>query len=216
MNSEELLRHLRVDILRDTGTNRLWSDEVLYLYLNEAQREFCRETHILVEDMAIAFTTGESEYPLGPHVLFVASARVNGAVGDMISTVRSFVPVHVDATGIPQMFTTDEVTQTMRVFPIPDRNGVITIREAVFPSCEIRDMTVPGIPFQYHTALALFAAHRALITNDVDGGNTASSDRYLREWNQRVADAKRDVYRYRSGVSPSYIRNTNWTGKRRI
>jgi hypothetical protein len=86
MRLQDLLTELRENILHDrsdqvTGqTDRLWSDETLVRYINEAQSRFARIGLVLRDGSTpdvtqVTLVTGQAEYTLHDSVLGVLSAR---------------------------------------------------------------------------------------------------------------------------------------------
>lgn len=96
MNLQELLEHLREDILHDSSSQAdnpeysdyLWSDRTLIRYLNEAQRKFatlslCIRDGTTPEVTRVPLVAGQREYQLHPSVIAVLSARREGDRADL-------------------------------------------------------------------------------------------------------------------------------------
>ena len=168
MNLEALLSELRENILRDDAElasgpdDKLWSDDALVRYINDAQQRFARKTLSLrdastPEVTEVTLATGVSSYVLHRSVLAVISARYStetidlGRVGRArimeqpmydppwfdSSTVSSLAP------GKPLAFYTDETLDvdskgavTLTVYPTPgaDQDGTtVYLRTARLP-----------------------------------------------------------------------------------
>lgn len=97
MRLRDLMRHLRVNILRDhsdrvdgvSDDDTQWSDQTLLDFINEGQRRLAREALLLRTEWPNPIATitpraGVSQYPLDPSVLVVLSARVVGTQRDMV------------------------------------------------------------------------------------------------------------------------------------
>lgn len=95
MNTGELLRYLRVDILHDnsqqiagSGDDQLWSDESLITNINEAYRRFARLT-LAIRDAStpavceVTLEEGVDEYTLHKAVFAVMSARLEDTHVDL-------------------------------------------------------------------------------------------------------------------------------------
>jgi hypothetical protein len=171
MNLEALLSELRENVLRDdaelaSGPNdKLWSDETLVRYINDAMQRFARKTLLLrdastPEVIEVTLATGVSTYDLHESVLAVVSASYEdeqidlGRVGrSLLTTMEPYDPPWFDPNdpavmtpGKPRAFATDEtlVVDTkggvhMRVWPAPSatENGTtIFLKVARLPLVE--------------------------------------------------------------------------------
>ncbi len=221
----ELLDYVRKDLLRDKSdlvsgsSDKLWSDELIIRYLDEAQKLFCRRTYALLDNSSdlseLSLSAGEPEYELDPLILFVFTARVSTESYPMNDWTYGYIPTYAtDCTGLPTAYSLDEAIRTIRFYPIPDTAYTVNLRIARLPAS---DLTVddldaePEIDPQYHLDLGDFAAYRCLQNNDIDGSNKGSVDSLRKEWEMKVREAKREFYRYRLGATPVAVRS--WTYK---
>lgn len=169
MTVQELLDELRNNVLRDrssllAGTDdRLWDDETLVTYINDAYRRFARATLLIREQTTpavtqIALTAGVIIYPLHTSVLSVLSARYNIDPGDLPRVGHGLLdtrvvsdPLYFDAAtlgtlapGAPKVFSTDEALDpagpqpqiNLRVYPAPssvEEGKIIYLRVARSP-----------------------------------------------------------------------------------
>ena len=94
MTLEELLDELRVNVLHDDAglasgpDDRLWSDDTLVRYLNDAERRFARQTLCLrdastPEVVEVTLASGVASYTLHRSVRAVVSARYDIDAGDL-------------------------------------------------------------------------------------------------------------------------------------
>jgi len=165
---EELLGELRENVLRDNAElasgpdDRLWSDETLVRYINDAQQRFARKTLSLrdastPEVTQVTLATGVSTYVLHRSILAVVTARYDTDTTDLgrigrarVQEVpREDVPYFDPTTvatispGPPIAFSTDETLDvdskgavTMVVYPAPTaaENGkIVYLRTARMP-----------------------------------------------------------------------------------
>lgn len=213
MTGQELLDYLRTDVLKDAAVPYRWSDALILHMLSEAESKFARATYALLDSATITTTTGEPEYALPTGTLFVSSAAVSTSSRDMMNYTRRFIPSSLTtATGEPAMFVCDERAGYIRVYPVPEAIITINLRVARLPTDAIVTYSSPEIPEEYHLDLAEYAAYRLLMSNDVDGQNVGAAARHEDDWNKRLADAKREYYRIRSGANPCAVRS--WTYQR--
>jgi len=164
MKLNELLTELRQNILHDRSdrveglSDRLWSDETLLRYIDEAQRKFCREGLILRTTRTVTLLTGVATYALDENVLAVISAKHTTDEADLMRVghhdLNIYIPNYMpyfDPTayrgmpdGKPLAYSTDEYLQagatpserslgrsTLRVYPKPTaayNNTTLTLR----------------------------------------------------------------------------------------
>jgi hypothetical protein len=216
MLGAELLETTRTDMLRDTALPYLWSDDLIYRYLNEAQDRFCRRTYALLDDETdiTTFDTeiGVSTYKLDPKVLMVLSARISTQSQDLKPRTRYVMPNHlVSSTGTPHQYTQDEAAGAIRLYPVPDAVHTVVMRVARLPANKIDDITAPEIPEKYHLDLAEWAVYRCLNNNDPDGGNAKAAESFKKTWTQRLMEAANEYYRTRLNNNP--LVRQSWTGK---
>lgn len=158
MTLGDQLDELRGNILRDKSAlvagddDRLWSDETLLRYIQDAERRFARETMILWDGTTAKYTQvklrdGVRDYPLDPLVFAVVSARPSDRDYDLQRTGRTLVQSReldtsiafdpADSStltpGAPLGFYTDETMVyaqqhkvTFSVYPEPDATAAGT------------------------------------------------------------------------------------------
>lgn len=218
MTGDELIAYTREDLLHDTASPRLWSDDLILRYLNEAQNMFCRLTYCLTPADGIIdvveLAEGEPSYPIDSKILHVSSAAVEGASQPLRDyTYRHLPNLLSESVGQPRMFVLNQRNHTIRFYPVPDQAYTVNLLVASLPTQQIACDTEPEIPEQYHIDLPEFAAFRCLRNPEVDGSNLGSADTFEKSWRDRVAEAKREYYRLRMGPNP--VARNNWTGKRK-
>lgn len=217
MTGEELLDFLRTDVLRDRAVPSLWSDDLLYRYLSEAQTLMARQTYCLI-DSAVPFlseltiSADTREYAISSAILHVLSARLSTEQSDLTDVTHARLPSHLESTtSQPTCYVLNETQHTITFYPTPDAEYVVYLRVARLPSAAISDTVDPEIPEHLHIDLAEYAAYRCLMNNDSDGLNIGAADRHKKDWDSRVLAAKREFYRLRMGNNPRIA--VNWTGK---
>lgn len=214
MTLGELIQYVRRDVLRDAEKPYLWSDELLTRYFNEAQDQFARRTHCLIDEessFAVLETeVGESVYPLDPRVVFLY-AIYNDNGRPLRDGPRRQMP-NQPGEARPTAFTCDVSTGKLRLYPTPDATYTLNLRVARKPLQPlVNDGDAPEINEEYHLALCDWVAHRALRNNDVEAIQMAPSGEFRASWELSVRDAKRDVVRMNAGYSARAM--INWTKK---
>ena len=216
MTLEELVSHLRLYVLNDAKKPYLWSEDELTVHLNEAQNQFARRTHQLSDDTS-AFTfieteKGVSSYALDSRIVFVKEIRHED--GTMLGDRTRKQMSRRWGEGKPQLYTLDAAHKTLRLNPTPDGVYTLDLLVARKPLAAMVDPTdSPEIEEDYHLALCEWVAYRALRKHDADALSAPAADSYRAEWEMKLRDAKRDVFRLRSGDNP--VARQNWTGKTR-
>lgn len=172
----------------------------------------------------VPLATGVIQYTLHPSVVAVISAKIVGDVGDLAraghSALNSFQhpdPLFFDPSqlsilqpGKPMAFSTDEQldvasgksgVMSLRAYPEPtaDYNGTIiklrVVRKPLKP-LTLDDLEAsPEVPEDYHLGLLDWAAYRALRNLDSDAGALEKADRYKKEFEDMVAQARTDALR---------------------
>jgi hypothetical protein len=218
MTGQELVDYVRNDLLHDTTTPQLWSDDLILRYLVEAENIFCRRTHALLDNESslaeISLESGTGNYALSAKVIHVYGALVDGESNDLRSYTRRFIPNQLmQATGTPSIFAMDEAKQTLRVYPVPSEAGTLKLRIARLPLNALGLGSSPEIPEQYHLDLCEYAAYRCLKNAEVDGSNLGSATEFNESWKVRISEAKSEYYQLRTGANA--IARNNFTGKRK-
>jgi hypothetical protein len=152
----DVLDHLRQEILRDTETPYLWSDESLCEFIAQANDEFAEAVQHIRDSTSIAtevaLEAGIDTYTLNAVVLAVMSAKIVGNDTDLIRAgspaLNGFVPspetvqwleqinYGTAKDGTPLVFTTDDSVEsggaaTIRFWPVPaleDAGKVVKLR----------------------------------------------------------------------------------------
>lgn len=214
MTLGELIQYVRSELLHDAAKPYLWSDDALTRYFNEAQDQFARRTHCLVDEES-SFTVLETEagvktYPVDPRVVFVYEV-FDGEGRPLRDGPRRQMPT-APSEARPSAYTCDTQTNTLRLYPAPDAAYTLYLRVARKPLQSLAaDTDTPEISEDYHLALCDWVAYRALRKNDVETIQMAPAEAFRTSWELSVRDAKREVVRMSAGRSARVL--TNWTKK---
>lgn len=217
MNLGELIEHARRRVLRDEAIPPLWPDEELTLYFNDAEDQFARRTHVLSDDESdftfITTEPGVAQYKLDPRVVFVAEV-INAETGIHLRDAGRKKLRGRIGEGRPTAYTLDAGMHNIRLHPTPDAEYQLDLLVARKPLSKLAaDGDTPEIPEQHHLELCAWVAYKCLRHNDAEVAEmAATADTFRAEWDMALRDAKRDVYRLRSGPYPRAT--GNWTGKR--
>ena len=172
----------------------------------------------------VPLVAGTTQYALHPSVVAVISAKIDGDRGDLAraghSAFSSFQhpdPLFFDPEqlsllppGKPLAFSTDEQLDT-----VTGKTGVVSLRAYPEPSADytatliklrvVRKPLValtlddldasPEVPEDYHLGLLDWAAYRALRNLDSDAGQVEKADKYKKEFDAMVEQARTDTLR---------------------
>lgn len=233
MKLEDLLDELRQNILNDRGTStgaddKLWSDATLVRYINEACRRFAKRSFVIrdsrtAEVVNVTVKTGITEYDLHPSIIGVISAKIDGALTDLVRVghtvlgayVTSPAPIITPASfdqgnpGAPAAFATDETlvedddgsiaALSMRIYPAPraaDNGTIIKLRVIRMPLDDLSVDSlgaVPEVPVDHHLDMLDWAAYLALRIADDDAGAPKRAQEFANSFEAHVVEARKLV-----------------------
>jgi hypothetical protein len=209
MTLAELAQHVRAAQLRDEAEPFLWQWPEIILYFNEAESIFARRTHCLIDDESdltrIVTKPGVAKYTLDPRIIHVRSVQHDSGV-PVRHKPRKTMPSSI-SEGRPAHYNVDSGTNRIRLFPVPDDEYVLRMEVARKPLRPLaNEFDTPEIPEEYHLALTDWVVFKALSNNDPEGSNTVSAAEFRAAWEANLTEAKREVYRMRTGAGAHAIR----------
>ena len=187
----------------------LWSNEELYHYIDEAHREFARDTLCLLDATtfdAVAITAGSAWVEFDERIVELRRVYLN-STGNMVEfmTLNDFERGNVYAadygaqrlnsswkqtTGTPSVLITDMETGKGRLYPIPsadDSLEMIVYREPLY---EIEDTNTDlEIDSKFRRALINGAAMQAYSKDDVETYNGDAIRYHASLWEKAKQDA---------------------------
>lgn len=156
MTPSELLDSFRV-FVDDCVNPVLWSDDEIYEYMDEAQREFCHETNYITDSTtydAIAVTATTDFVTLPAEVYYIRRARWDGLRIDVMKQLDlDEIPLQADYgndlsnsnwesyTGPPRVVVVDMEPNKIRLAPVPTEDGVLSLDVHRLPLTEVTDYT---------------------------------------------------------------------------
>lgn len=201
MTGDELITLTR-ELIRDEVSPFLWSNETILRYLQEAEREMCKKTHVLLDTtLTVDITTGTKTVVLPQNILQVLAARVQGEDFPLRQSRATHFETHLNerTTGTPRCFTMGLGNKRMSVYPEPDADITVEYLAAIYPANQFTDTSSPAVPAEHHHILGSYAAYRCLRTKDPDGEELQEHMVYRQEWGEYLRDMKRDLFVYRIG-----------------
>lgn len=228
MTLQEIMNHLRCNVLRDSALPQLWTDSELLRFVNQAQLEFAIRTHNIVDDTTAEYTTITTEaglgiYPISDKVVHVSEVGLveydttdpQNPVETNYQQLRSRTRNQLRrrySKGRPCYYTAQVRSHAIRLDPIPDDVYTIEMVVARKPKRElINEKDVPEIDSEWHLNLCDYAAFRALTNNDPEGANMSTAGEFKGLWDMAIRDCKRQMSVLRASETPRA--RVNWTGK---
>lgn len=210
MNSSEALEVFREE-MNDEAEPFLWSDSLVFRYLDQAQKNFCRWTEGIEDSSTVAITRAtllatEEWVTLDPRVLKVREV-VNLATGrpykvhNMEDAARLGV-VFNGRAGAVEAFVTGLEKHKLRAWPTPVATTNLEMRVFRLPLETITDAGDQEfeIDEQHHMALLLWAKSMAYGKEDIETFDRSKRDDYEARFRAYCADAKREQGRVRRNV----------------
>jgi len=205
----DLVKHLRTSILDDTGGTGVcwddienddedvyqlkWSNEELTKFINEAEREACRTAFLLKDyggDYDIAVTTGEGRYTLHPKVLKIKGAKLASQTSPLAPCEIEDIwlePNWQTAAGTPEVYITDYITRTIRLWKAPVADDTLNLLVYRLPFADLSwgdNMESPEVPEHYHMALLNYAAFLAYNKDDANTFDPTRAQYFRALWEQ--------------------------------
>lgn len=206
MNTTELKDQFRLEVY-DTVAPYLWSDAVIYTFIDDAQKQFCRDTYGIEDARSFKLSIksdGTEWYALDPSILKIRSA-INSASGDEVPMVAVEKmrenglkfdgrqgPLRALVTGMEKGY--------VRAHPVPNTATTVELRTFRLPAD-----VVAGDDFeidQQHVLNLLFwVKYRAYNVQDADARDPKKMAENKAMWDAYCAKAKIEQSRIRRPVS---------------
>lgn len=201
MTSEELIELFR-DEVSDLAEPYLWSDRLLYRYLNEAQEMFCRDTFGIADSSTVSVCRLAVEpdvdwYALSPKVLKVRSAtRADTGRPLRLLNAEKAPQEGVLFDGRPGPLSTlvqGLEKSRLRAWPMPSET--ITVNLSVFrlpleTLSEDNNHVELEIDSQHHVPLMHWMKYRAYAKDDVETMDLRKSEKNFTEFKNYCSRAK--------------------------
>lgn len=209
MKTHELLKLFREEVF-DLESPPMWSNTLVYAYMDEAQKQLCRLTDGIPDstsDAAILeLESGEAWATLSPAVLQVRSAR------DGRGRPLALVPVERidqedirldDSRGTPRVLVTGMEEHRVRVVPIPDAAAQVQLNVFRLP---LRDIVGPDQDFEVRAEhvqpLLDWMMHRAYGRQDAETYDKGRARDFEEKFRRYCDGVKREQARLRRTPHP--------------
>lgn len=201
MTTTELLAIFR-DEVSDAALPYLWSDALIYGYIDDAQKQFCRDTWGIEDARSFKVKTvaGTEWYKIDQRILRLLGATESGC-NVPITTVEESPSIKFDGrTGKTLALVKGLQNRQLRAWPIPIEEKTIELR-TLRVSTDVAAGDDFEIDEQHHRALLLWVKHKAYGKKDSETFDGVKADQYFQEFKDYCMDAKRAQGRLRRHVA---------------
>lgn len=202
MNSTDLMAYWRSQVV-DTERPYLWTDDEALVYMDEAQKQFCRKTEGIADAstpsvVQVTVDAGDIFAPVHPSILTFRQA-VLGSTGYKLD-IKNHTEIHRwdNAAGsITQMIIGMERNK-VRWDKTPTVDDEVTLLVYRLPLEDIDDFDQElEVDPLHHTALAFWMSHLAYMKTDIEAFNKQASDKGRMLFEQYCADVSAEQRRYK-------------------
>lgn len=206
MNAGDLLALFRKEV-NDKGVPYLWDDDLVYLFMDDAQKMFCRLTEGIPDSTTdaitkIAIVAATDTYDLSPLVLKVRSAR-------RIDTGKPLTVINIENMADNGMFfdgrpapVTHLITgmdkDKIVAWPLPSENMPSRLSVYRLPLAAVNDAADTfEIPDQHVQHLLMWVKHRAYGVHDAEQYDAKKTAEYETAFRAYCATVKLEQERAR-------------------
>jgi hypothetical protein len=194
MNTTELLAVFREEV-SDLEATYLWSDALIYRYIDDAQKQFCRETYGIADarQFKLNIQPGFEWYEQDPMILKIRTATdsVTGRDVPMIPVEKMAAhgmsfdgkqgPLRALITGLEK--------DVLRAFPKPNLASTVDLRVFRLPE-PVAAGSQLEIDTQHVLPLLFWVKHKAYGVQDTEIFDPKAEAKYLGMWKAYCADVK--------------------------
>ena len=205
MNTTELLGVFRQEVF-DLELPYLWSDALVYSYIDDAQKQFCRDTNGILDSRSfkLKVVPGTEWYKTDPKILKLRDA-VDPATGNLVPiiAVEKMRDNHMrfDGTVAPlKALVAGLEENTLRAWPVPSVAATIELRTYRLPETVAAGDDLE-IAEQHHRHLLHWVKHLAYDVQDTETYDKGASEKYEMHHRAYCAKALVEQNRARRPVS---------------
>jgi len=200
MNTTELLAVFREEV-SDIAEPYLWSDALVYTYIDDAQKQFCRDTYGVADARSFTVSVladGTEWYDTDASIL-----KIRTAADSLTGREVPLVPVEKmtaqgmffdGKTGPLRALITGLEKHTLRAFPKPNLAATVNLSTFRLP-VTVASGDVFEIDDQHVLPLLYWVKHKAYNKQDSEVFDKDASDRFLAMWNAYCTAAKNEQSR---------------------
>jgi hypothetical protein len=206
MNTTELLAVCRQEVF-DLELPYLWSDALLYAYIDDAQKQFCRDTYGIEDSRSFKLAVkddGTIWYALDPLILKIRDA-IDSATGKPVDLVAmekmDEKRMRFDGlVGPLKAFITGMDKGYVRAYPIPSVAATVELRVFRLPN-DVAAGDDFEIDAQHVLNLLFWVKYRAYSVQDAETSDKTKAASNKALWDAYAARAKVEQSRLRRPVS---------------
>lgn len=207
MNTTELLAVFREEVY-DKEAPYLWSDELVYTYIDDAQKKFCRLTYGIEDARSFSLNVvgdGLTDwYELDPMILKLRSAY-NAATGRPVNLVAAEkmdeAGIRFDGSVGPLKALVMGLEKNMvRAYPIPNAPVTVNLLTFRLPYTVGKGDTLE-VDEHHHLNLLMWVKHRAYSVQDGEARDDKKAMQQRGEFEAYCAQARDEQSRQRRPVS---------------
>jgi hypothetical protein len=206
MNSTELIAVFR-DESGDVEQPYLWSDALLYTYVDDAHKQFCRDTYGIADSRSFKIdivADGTVWYTIDPQIIKIRDA-IDTATGLPINliAVEKMADNHMKfdgGVGQVKALVTGLDEHAVRAWPIPNEAMTIELRTFRLPADVVAGDEFEIDP-QHVLNLLFWVKYRAYSVQDADARDDKRAADNRAKWDAYCAKAKVEQSRARRPVS---------------
>lgn len=206
MNTTELLTTFRAEVF-DAVAPYLWSDALVYTYIDDAQKQFCRDTYGIADARSFKLSVkanGTVWYALDPLILKLRSAvdSTTGREVPMVAVEKMEANnLRFDGTVGPlKALITGLEENMLRVLPIPNVASTIELRTFRLPATVAKGDDFE-IGDQHVLNLLAWVKYRAYSVQDADAKDEKKAAAFKADFAAYCAKSKVEQSRSRRPVS---------------
>jgi hypothetical protein len=206
MTTTELLAIFRQEVF-DTAAPYLWADSLIYTYIDEAQKQFCRDTYGIEDARSFTIVTktdGTVWYAIDPQILKIRDAVLTSTGADVpliaVEKMRDNNMKFDGAVGSIRAFVTGMEKGYLRAYPIPNTVATVELRTFRLPN-DVASGDDFEIDPQHHLPLLYWAKHKAYSVQDTDTFDVKKAKEFEDKFATYCAKAKVEQSRVRRPVS---------------
>ena len=204
MTTTELLAIFRSEVA-DEEAPYLWADALIYSYIDDAQKQFCRLTWGIpdAQNFTITLVAATEWYAIDAEIMEILGAY--GSDGRSIPVMvrgenRARNVVFDGRTGYPQAFFKGMEKGYLRAYPIPITTGTVNLETRRLPAT-VSSGSSFEIDAQYQLGLVAWVKHKAYSKQDSETADPALAKRYEDEFNAYCARSKTEIGRLNRKVA---------------
>lgn len=200
MNTTELLAIFRAEVF-DFTAPYLWSDALVYGYIDDAQKQFCRDTYGIADARSFKITIksdGTEWYKLDPRILKIRDATFadTGRKVGMVSAEKASAQgvTFTGAVGPLKNLVTGLEANTVRAWPVPNTAAIVNLLTFRLPN-DVGAGDDLEIEPQHHRDLLLWVKYRAYSVQDAETADKQAAADNLAKHGLFTAKALREQSR---------------------